>query len=639
MPAALVAALAAAVQAPAANATTNAATASTAARTTASTKAPDKAPSTRAQSTSSGYGITVQRNLELKLRDGRVLRADVHMPTDPATGRPASGRFPVIVGFTPYGKTPSAAVGLSGFGGFNPDLVKHGYIGLMVDVPGTGGSTGKFDLFSPAEAKAGAEVVRWAARLPHSSGKVGMLGLSYVAIDQLFAAAEVGPHSPLKAIFPMAATIDPYRDLFTSGGALNVESPLGLVFGYGVTRVFTPFIEMAHDPAAALRLAYQNLLQAGPFELTFARDMLTNGARRYDNDYWKRRAPERILPKIVKNGVAVYLVGGLYDVFQSGEPLLYSGLQNAAAGRPVGAPMPKNAKASAKYQLLYGPWTHTSMGKDVDMTKLQLQWFDHWLKGRDTGITKTATPLHVKEPGGGSYDSAAYPPANAKPVHLSLRSGGRLTNEGPGAAEPADKISYNLLSNPCTRSTDQFAAGLLSQFVSACTDAQHKNDKDTLTYATAPLTRPMRLSGPIGVTLNATSNRPESQWSLTLEDVAPDGTSTDISGGAQLGSLRAVDAKRSWKGTPGNWIMPYHPLTKASGQKVPVGTPVRYDIQIRPAFTTLAAGHRLRLRVGTADFPHLIPLADLPQLLGGQYTVQHDPQRPSGIDLSVIGAP
>ncbi|POM24949.1 Cocaine esterase [Actinomadura rubteroloni] len=575
-----------------------------------------------------GYGISVQRNLTIRLHDGTVLRADVHSPADPSTGKPAAGRFPVIVGFTPYGKTPSALAGGAGMGGFNPDLVRHGYIAAVVDVPGTGGSEGAFDLFSPAEAKAGAQVVRWAARLPGGDGKVGMLGLSYVAIDQLFTAAEVGPNSPLKAIFPMAATADPYRDLFTSGGALNVLSPLGLVFGYGVTRTLTPFLELPFDPATALTLAYQHLLQAGPFELTMARDMLTNGSRRYFDAWWKERAPDRLLSRIVANGVAVYLVGGLYDVFQRGEPQLYSGLQNAAAGRPVTAPMKPGQPVSSKYQLLTGPWTHGGMGGGYDLSALQLQWFDHWLKGRDNGITDTRTPLHVVEPGGAKYSTATYPLSDARLQRLSLQSGGRLTSDAPGAG-PGDTIKYTPLSDPCTRSTDQFAAGLLSQLLEGigmpgvCTGPQRKptSGDGERTYSTAPLTRPLKLAGPIGATLRASSTRPETLFALTLEDVAPDGRSTDLSGGAQLGSLRALDRTRSWPARDGDWISPYHVLTKASRKPVKPGEMTRYDVEVRPTFATVPAGHRLRLRVATADFPHLVPLADLPDLFGGAYTL------------------
>ncbi|WP_019629760.1 CocE/NonD family hydrolase [Actinomadura atramentaria] len=589
------------------------------------------------------YADSVQRNIEIKLKDGRTLRADVHSPADPDTGKPLPGRFPVVIGFTPYGKTPSALAGGIGSGGFNPALVQHGYVAAVVDVPGTGGSEGEFDLFSPDEATAGAEVVRWAAALPNSDGKVGMLGLSYVAIDQLFTAAEVGPDSPLKAVFPMAATPDPYRDLFTSGGALNVLSPLGLVFGYGVTRTLTPFLELPLDPMTALTLAYQHLMQAGPFELTMAKDMLTNGPRRYYDSWWAERAPEKILPKIVANGVAVYLVGGLYDVFQRGEPLLYSGLQNAAAGRPVTAPMEPGQPVSSKYQLLTGPWTHGGMGAGYDLTDLQIRWFDHWLKGRDNGITDTTTPMHVIEPGGATYSTADYPLADAPARKLYLRSGGRLTADAPGGGEPGDSISYTPLSDPCVRSTDQYAAGMLSQLLEGigmpgvCTGPQSKptsNDNET-TYSTAPLDQPMTLAGPIGVTLRASSTRPETLFALTVEDVAPDGKSTDVTGGAQLGSLRALDTARSWRGTGDGYTYPYHVLTEASRADVPTGEDVRYDVEVRPAFATIPAGHRLRLRIATADFPHLVPLADLPNLLGGKYTIAHDAARPSSIELSV----
>lgn len=166
--------------------------------------------------------------------------------------------------------------------------------------------------------------------------------------------------------------------------------------------------------------------------------------------------------------------------------------------------------------------------------------------------------------------------------------------------------------------------------------AQPLRTPGEVTYTTPVLHRPVRLAGPIGATLRAAADRPDTLWALTLEDVAPDGTSVDITGGAQLGSLRAVDTSRSWPGTPGTWISPYHPLTAASRRPVPIGAPVRYDIQIRPAFATVPAGHRLRLRVGTADFPHLIPLADLPGLLGGRYSIRHDAGQLSNIELTVL---
>jgi putative CocE/NonD family hydrolase len=582
------------------------------------------------------FGVAATRNVEIHLADGRVLRANLYEPTDPGTGARASGPFPVIVGLTPYGKSVVVESQPPGSGGVNLDLVRHGYIGVAVDVPGTGVSDGHFDLFDPAEAEAGAEVVRWASALPRSTGSVGMIGHSYSAIDQLFTAAAVGPGSPLKAIFPMAATVDPYRDLFVSGGALNVMSPLGLLFSYGITRSVTPFSELPDDLPTAVRYAAANLEQMSRFEGPIAQDMFDNGPRRYFDDFWRERAPAGVLQQIVDDGVAVHLVGGLYDVFQRGEPLLYSGLQNAAAGRPVDAPMLPDQPVSPRYQLTFGPWTHGGLGAGVDLTAMQLRWFDRWLKGIDDGVDRTTTPLHVIEPGGDTYDAATYPLGESHVERLWLRSERRLTTDPPTAGEPTDDIAYTGVGEPCSASTVQFAAGL---FADPCLGPRQRPEAAAgeTSYSTPPLAEPLRLAGPIGLTLRAASNRPDTFFAVTLEDVAPDGTSQDLTGGDQLGSLRALDPARSWPGVGDGFLRPYLRLTRDARRPVPIGSTVRYDVEVRPAFATIPAGHRLQLRIATADFPHVIPLADLGDLLAGSYRIHHDAASPSFVELSVLG--
>ncbi len=91
---------------------------------------------------------------------------------------------------------------------------------------------------------------------------------------------------------------------------------------------------------------------------------------------------------------------------------------------------------------------------------------------------------------------------------------------------------------------------------------------------------------------------------VTLVDVAPDGTATELSGGAQLGSMRAI----------------------------------RFDIEAWPVFATVPADHRIRVVIGTGDVPHLTPPpATLPDLLGGTYRIRHDTEAASWIDLPVVG--
>ena len=295
------------------------------------------------------YDVVVTTDVPVTMPDGRVLRAAIHAPAIKGTETPAEGPFPVILVQTPYGKTVSG-VDPTGLGAIDSELVKRGYLGVVVDVAGTGGSEGQSQLFGEQEAEDGAELVRWAADLPNSTGKVGLVGGSYLGIDQVFTAAEVGPDSPLKAIFPIATASDPYRDLFVAGGIVNMESSLGLIAGYFVTRTLTPAAERGtKDPLDALRLGIQHGLAGIPFELTTGLDVLFQRGRTYDSEYWQERAPQRVLQKVVDNDVAAYLVGGQYDVFQRGEPLLYSGLQNAAAGRSVWAPMAANQPADPRY--------------------------------------------------------------------------------------------------------------------------------------------------------------------------------------------------------------------------------------------------------------------------------------------------
>ena len=134
------------------------------------------------------------------MSDGVKLAVDVYRPIK-GGGQPASGRFPVILSQTPYGKrsaTTTQSMG-PGFGGdgFYPYLVQRGYINVVADVRGTGSSDGDFQLFGPREMRDGVQLVRWAARLPGSSGPLGLAGSSYVGLNQIFTAALAGPRSPV----------------------------------------------------------------------------------------------------------------------------------------------------------------------------------------------------------------------------------------------------------------------------------------------------------------------------------------------------------------------------------------------------------------------------------------------------------
>src|SRR5437764_5720545 len=154
------------------------------------------------------YGVSAPEEHAVTMSDGVRIRADVYYPTDPQTGQRAAGSFPAILAQTPYGKrsdVTKSGSGSSDLGGdgYFPYLVTRGYVNVVADVRGTGSSDGDFKLFGPREIRDGVELVHWAAGLPRTDGRVGAAGESYVGLNQIFTGAEVGPGSPLKAIFPV----------------------------------------------------------------------------------------------------------------------------------------------------------------------------------------------------------------------------------------------------------------------------------------------------------------------------------------------------------------------------------------------------------------------------------------------------
>jgi putative CocE/NonD family hydrolase len=588
------------------------------------------------------YGIAVTRNVPIRMRDGTVLRADVHTPADPKTGAPAAGPFPVILSETPYGKVFAIDGAGKDLADYSPYLVRRGFIQAIVDVRGTGASEGSWDINSPAEAADSAEVVRWASRLPRSNGRVGMRGISYGGLVQLHAAAAVGPNSPLKAIFPIFAGNDPYRDLVAGGGMLNLETvPAYLAVTAGL-RTLEPALEGVTNPADLLRVYAGHLRGSLTFDASSALSVLTGGERGYDGAYWQERSVRSKLGQIARNGVAAYLVAGLNDAFQGGQPLNFSGLQNAWAHRPVGAPMPARRRPSGRYQLLVGPWVHVLPGQGIDLDAIELRWFDRWLKLEPTGITRTRTPVHVIDAAGHHYDAGRYPLERAAPQTLYLREGGGLGTTPPAAAAGSDRVVFTGISSPCDRATEQWSLGILELVYQSlgghdpCAGARPDLPAGlgSAKYTTPPFATPHVIAGPIGATVYATANTRDTEWIATLADVAPDGRVEDLTQGALLGSLRAVDEAQSWKAPDGHYLLPHHPFTRASQAPVQPGRPTRYDIEILPTFATLEAGHRLRLTIATGETPHLLPLPGRwPDLLGGVYDIQRTAVLPSSVTV------
>src|SRR5690242_1222959 len=338
-------------------------------------------PPGRASAQPTSY--TVTSDVRIAMSDGALLDADEYVPT---TGCPC----PTILVQTPYRKSGSAVQ--EG----NPIFPSNGYAMVVVDVRGTGSSEGMWDSFGPREQQDSVALVQFAASQAFSNGVVGLSGVSYSAINQLLTVEQPGT-SAVKAIFPIVPMADSYRDVTWAGGNQDagfIPLWLGLVNGLAAI----PADDALSQPKIALNAESQHALDVGEFgglvlldaalggyETMLPTALQTYPDQAYDGPFYQVRSTIRNLARVK---IPTFIVGGTYDIFQRGEPILFRGL-------PL---------SGARKKLLIGPWYHTTAGNGLtaddgsnpvfdtsgtlipSLNDLQLAWFDRWLKGIQNGI-------------------------------------------------------------------------------------------------------------------------------------------------------------------------------------------------------------------------------------------------------------
>ncbi|NYD43688.1 CocE/NonD family hydrolase [Nocardioides panaciterrulae] len=547
-------------------------------------------------------GTVTEKDLAIPMSDGTVLRGDLTLPAR-ADGTAVDRRLPVIVTITAYNKS---AQGSSGLAGADPGyLVRRGYAQLVVDARGTGSSEGSWDAFGPRENRDGKEIVEWAhsRRRSWSNGHVGMSGPSYMGINQLFTAAQ-HPRG-LDAIFPQVPAGDVYRDVVASGGQIDVGFIplwLGLVTATGVV----PPATLGSDPQSGISTLLDHLSGAGTFTAPLLLDAALGGDAAYDGPFYRERSPLRVIDRV---DVPTFLVGGEYDLFQRGTPMLFEHLQRN--GVPT--------------HLIVGPWNHLqgSSGEGVadagygTLPELQLRWFDHWLRGRrDPGLDRDIAPVTRYELGSDRWRTTdRWVPAGARA--RSYRLSGSATTGGEhgvltrGTARPgtADVLPVPV-SGLCTRSADQWTAGLPSAVWAdnPCFTDNAPDDSSGVVFETRPVKHAVHLAGPIDAHLCTSSVGGDGMLSVAVEDVAPDGTVSRLTGGWQVLSQRALDRSRT-RYLDGKVLQPFHPFTRASRRPVADGRVVPVDVEVFPTTAAIEPGHRLRIAVQAFDVPHLAPSA------------------------------
>jgi predicted acyl esterase len=288
---------------------------------------------------------------------------------------------------------------------------------------------------------------------------------------------------------------------------------------------------------------------------------------------------------------------------------MYAYFQNAAAGRPVYGPMKPGQHASPRYQIVVGPWGH---GQGIDAT-LQLEWFDTWLRGEDTPMRHTHTPMHLYQLGTNTWVNTADFPIVGRYTRYYLSPSARLTTTPP-AARASDTLQF---APPQTSS---------------------------LTYTTAPFKKGATLAGPISASITAATTGTNMDVIATVYDVASDGTATQITQGNLAGSFATYDRSRTWYDANGTDIDPY-PLYDTDRWLTP-GKPVRLDITISPRVYSLSPGHSLRVVLTSMQdeskcgavlgvrpcFPTASQLRTFP----GTYTILRGKGRQSTLNLPLL---
>src|SRR5204863_6497036 len=188
----------------------------------------------------------------------------------------------------------------------------------------------------------------------------------------------------------------------------------------------------------------------------------------------------------------------------------------------------------------------------------------------------------------------------------------------------------------CTQSTGQWTAGAGDAL--PCTTDDRVNEASEKTFTTAAFDKELRFQGPLLANLWVSTSAADVVVSVRVTDVAPDGSSKELTAGWMAGSFRALDPTKS-RYVRGELLQPWHPYTRESVLPVPAGEPIELAVEIFPTNATILPGHQLRVAVGPSDFPHALPPApQLANTLGGQVELWHDAAHPSYLTLPLLGA-
>jgi hypothetical protein len=512
------------------------------------------------------HAIVRDDDMAVPMRDGINLLADIHRPAEP-------GPYPVLIAASPYPRQIQNLGAPAGFieAGASDFFVPRGYVHVIANNRGTSGSGGAFGFFDGQERRDMHDLVEWAAVQPWSDGNVGMIGISYFAGTQMEAAVERPPH--LKAIMPIAGTFDLYESathhgLMSSGFITPFLSMIGMTSGHTnklwrsklidalQALLLTPSIHKKFETAngeaaiAGLKVLLKLHHEPHPWDDLWRAIAVEHPLR---DEWWEER---NLLPLLDRVEVPVYLGCDWQNV------PLHLPHTFTAYGKLTGS---KHVRVAMMGEHgLAWPWESLHIEA--------LAWFDHWLKGRDTGILEGPRFRYVISQAEGFRATDTWPLPEAEMRSYALRADGGLAEQN---GEAGARTYMNLgggLNRP---------------------QASEADPPSFLTWDTAPLGQDLDIAGPIELQLDAACTAPDTAFIVALQDLDEAGRETIVTAGYLRAGLRKVDETAS---TPGAPILPCRTF-----EAVPVGEIVRYRIPLVPNARRFKTGHRLRLHLTTDD--------------------------------------
>ncbi|MGR3197292.1 MAG: CocE/NonD family hydrolase, partial [Paracoccus sp. (in: a-proteobacteria)] len=497
-------------------------------------------------------GIEVLEHVWITLSDGCRLGARIWLPEGAQ-----DGGVPAVLEYIPYRKRDGTRTRDEPMHGY---FAEHGYASVRVDMRGSGDSDGHLaDEYLSQEQDDALEVLAWIAAQDWCSGNIGMMGKSWGGFNCLQIAARRPPE--LKAVIPVYFTDDRFRDdiHFMGGCLLNDNLWWGSIMLAYQSRPLDP--EIVGDRWRDDWLARIDALPFFP--------ALWAAHQRYDA-YWKHGSVQEDYSAIT---CPVLAFGGWADSYTNSVPRMLENLSVPCRG-------------------VIGPWGHVYPhdglpGPAIGWLQEAVRWWDHWLKGIDTGV--------MDEPVLRAYVNDALPPDGSRPVQPGRWVSEAdwpssdiaamplwLTNAGLADAPGTGEMSIRSPQSHGKASGEWMAAGVPGEMP---TD-QRLDDGGSLNFDTEVLGKEVEILGRPHVDLTLTSDSPVAQIVVRLCDVLPSGEVLRVS--YQVLNLAHRDGH-------------------ARPQPMEPGKPTKVRVALNACGHRFAAGHRIRLSVGTAYWPIVWP--------------------------------